>query len=143
MLNLIVNASVHREYLYLEPGYDFLYINNNAQSSISNKLVSIDQESIDMRFTSNYSISYYGGLQMTVMLGDYGKLPKKVDFLLFVDDEYKISALRSLENARIPKSLKNKNADSQSAIKDKKLKNCLNMFDFESFFKNQTKILPF
>ncbi|CAG5081306.1 Oidioi.mRNA.OKI2018_I69.PAR.g9837.t1.cds [Oikopleura dioica] len=88
------------EYLDLEPGYDFLYMNNNAQSSIVNKLVSIDQNNVDLRFTSDYSISSFSGLQMTVMLGDY-------------DNECDITVSRSLENARKPKSLKKRKTNVQ------------------------------
>ena len=75
--------NLYSEYLDLEPGYDFLYINNNAQSSIFNKLVSIDQNNVDLRFTSDYSISSFSGLQMTVMLGDYGNLSNACIFSFF------------------------------------------------------------
>ena len=61
-----------KEYLDLEPGWDFLYINNNAQSSMFYKLVSIDQDEVDLRFTSDWIFHHYNGLKMTVMLGDYG-----------------------------------------------------------------------
>ena len=59
--------------LDLEPGWDFLYINSVAFSSLTRQLISIDENSVQLTFYSDYMFNHYQGLKMTVMLGDYGK----------------------------------------------------------------------
>ena len=59
--------------LDLEPGWDFLYINSVAFSTLTRRLISIDESSVLLNFYSDEIYNNYQGLKMTVMLGDYGK----------------------------------------------------------------------
>jgi hypothetical protein len=59
--------------LDLEPGWDFLYINSVAFSTLTRRLISIDESSVQLNFYSDEIYNNYQGLKMTVMLGDYGK----------------------------------------------------------------------
>ena len=59
--------------LDLESGYDSLSFNGVAFSTLTRQLLSIDEDSVQLNFYSDESISYYQGLNMTLMLGDYGK----------------------------------------------------------------------
>ena len=59
--------------LDLEPGWDFLYINSVAFSTLTRRLISIDESSVQLNFYSDEIYNNYQGLKMTVMPGDYGK----------------------------------------------------------------------
>ena len=65
--------NIYIEYIDLEPGADFFWINNNAQSTVSNKLVSLDQDIVDFRFTSDWNNYNFNGVRMMIMLGEHGK----------------------------------------------------------------------
>ncbi|CAG5081315.1 Oidioi.mRNA.OKI2018_I69.PAR.g9840.t1.cds [Oikopleura dioica] len=92
--------NIYIEYIDLEPGADFLWINDNAQSTVSNKLVSLDQDIVEFRFTSDWNNYNFNGVRMMIMLGEH---ETGCDF----------AGSRSMKDARKPKSLMKKRTDSQ------------------------------
>ena len=67
------NQNRVKDTLDLELGWDFLSINGVAFSTLTRQLLSINEDPVQLDFYSDQSVSYYQGLNMTLMLGDYGK----------------------------------------------------------------------